>query len=140
MKTAIRNAAFALAAAAALTPAAARACELEPPGHVHLRVHAAPGLVNAEWSVRDGHDGRGTDWDRGGRDGGPGWERGRERHEARAAHARAELRAGYARLDEARARFYAHPHRRWEVRRFERWYGGERAALDARWQVLVASR
>lgn len=144
MKTAIRTAAFALAAAAALAPAAAHACELQPPGHVHVKVHAPPVAVNAEWNVREHHDGRGPDWDRDGRDGGRHWrEHGRDghwKHEARAAHERAELRAGYARLDAARARFYAHPHRRWEVRKFERWYARERAVLDARWQVLVAWR
>ena len=149
MKTAIRNAAFALAAAAALAPAAAHACELEPPGHVHVKVHAAPGVVNAQWSVREGHDGRGPDWDRGGRDGGPGWrddgarhDRGRHgwKHRAWAKHERAELRAAYAHLDDVRAHFYARPHRRWEVRKFERWYARERAALDARWNAVVAWR
>ncbi len=135
MKTAIRNAAFAIAAAA-LAPAAAHACELQPPGHVHVKVHAQPVLVHAEWNGRAGHDGRGPDWERGARDGGlQGWERGRW-----VEHQRAELRAAYARLDEARAHFYARPHRHWEVRKFERWYARERAELDARRQVLVAWR
>jgi hypothetical protein len=144
--TAIRNAAFALAATAALAPAAAHACELDRPRDaVHVEVHAVPGVVNAEWSFREDHDGRAPGWDRGGRDGGPGWRghEGRERqrrHEAWAAHERAELRAAYARLDGARADFYARPHLRRQVRSFERWYARERAALDARREVLVAWR
>ncbi|HYD39263.1 MAG TPA: hypothetical protein VEB43_00410 [Anaeromyxobacter sp.] len=145
MKTAIRTAAFAIAAAAALAPAAAHACELQPPGHVHVKVHAEPAVVNAEWNGRADHDGRGPDWERGGRDGGPGWRDHGGRHhdwEHRrwVKHQRMELRAAYARLDEARAHFYARPHRRWEIRKFERWYARERAELDARWQVLVAWR
>jgi hypothetical protein len=145
MKTAIRNAAFAIAAAAALAPAAAHACELQPPGHVHVKVHAPPVVMHAEWNGRADHDGRGPDWERGGRDGGPGW-RGHDgrtqgwEHRRWVKQQRAEVRAAYARLDEARAHFYARPHRRWEVRKFERWYARERAELDARWQVLVAWR
>ncbi len=127
--TAIRTAAFAIAAAAALAPAAAHACELHPRDAVHVKVHAAPGAMNAGWNAREGHHGRGHEWERGGRDG--GW---------RAAHERAELRAEYAQLDAVRARFHARPHPRAEVRRFEAWYARERAALDARWKVVVAWR
>jgi hypothetical protein len=75
-------------------------------------------------------------FDRGGHE---RWERQRRAH-WREAHWRAEerarLRADDARLDAARADFYASPHRPWEVRRFEAWYAGARAELDARWSRL----
>ena len=66
------------------------------------------------------------------------WREGREQREREVwrARERAELRAGYARLDDARADFYSVPHRRWRVERFEAWYGRERAELDARWARL----
>jgi hypothetical protein len=142
MKTAIRNAAFAIAAAASLAPAAVRACEPQPPQPaVRFDLHAGPGTVNAQWIDRADRDGRGADWDRGGRDGGR-WEREREWRERqeRMERERAELRADYARLDEARARFYASPHRPWRARQFEAWYADQRAALDARWQGVIAWR
>lgn len=50
---------------------------------------------------------------------------------------RARLRLEYARLDEARADFYARPGvRRGQVRKFERWYAAERAELDREWSAL----
>ncbi len=58
-----------------------------------------------------------------------GWWRARE-----IAHVREEIRG----LDQARAEFYAWPHRRWEVRRFERWYGERRAQLEHRIDELQA--
>jgi hypothetical protein len=56
----------------------------------------------------------------------------REREDWR-VRARVALRAEYDRLDQARADFYAVPHRPWRVRRFEAWYAQERASLDVRW-------
>ncbi len=50
---------------------------------------------------------------------------------------RARLRHEYARLDDARADFYARPGvRRGQVRRFERWYAAERSELDRQWSAL----
>ncbi len=71
-------------------------------------------------------------YEREGREGGwrhGGWWRARE-----IAHVREEIRD----LDQARAEFYARPHRRWELWRFERWYGERRVRLERRLDELQA--
>lgn len=61
----------------------------------------------------------------------------RQRHLSWREQERARLRHEYARLDDARADFYARPGvRRGQVRRFERWYAAERAELDRQWEAL----
>lgn len=131
---AIRRIALA-AAVAALAPAAARACEREQPKVVvraPLPVPAVSWTVAAHW----GDDGDRDDrrWRDGARH--DGWRRHAPGYWAWRARERAELRAAYARLDEARERFHAAPHRPWRVREFEAWYARERAELDARWARL----
>jgi hypothetical protein len=134
MKTLIRKAAIA-AALVTLAPAVASACEPEPPKaavsfgvRAHVPIPAPVVVVQTRLDAR--HELSDAD---------PGWrERAawRER-EARRVRERAALRAEYARLSDAREDFYAAPHRRWQVRRFEAWYAQERAALDARWQRVA---
>lgn len=126
-----RLAVAAALAAVPLAPAVASACEPEPPRVAvtwGARVHAPPPVVYTEWRDRDAAR---DAWRRG------AWEE-RERREWREREAwrereRVEIRAGYARLDLARADFYAVSHRPWRVHRFEAWCAQERAALDARW-------
>jgi hypothetical protein len=137
MKTTLRSTALAFAAAAVLAPAAAHACDNAPPPQpavrIELRAKAGPGVVRAGWTDRDDRYGRGDDrgtW----RDG----ERERRwRQRELLERQRAQLRGEYARLDQARADFYAFPHRPWRVRQFEAWYTHERAELDARWQLVA---
>jgi hypothetical protein len=109
-----------LAAAAVALTAAHAAFACEPPAPPRPGVH-----VDDRWDRRN--DGRGDRVDH------DGW---RWRHHAWRDQERARLRAEYARLDDARADFYARPHRGWRNHRFETWYAGARAELDLRWNRL----
>lgn len=72
----------------------------------------------------------------------PGWRDARdERFEQRRQEGwrfrqMIEVREERARLERARDRFYATPHRRYEIRRFEEWYATRRAVLDRRMDAL----
>src|SRR5512142_830964 len=145
---------FAKLAAAAVALAAAPAafpCDGPAPhGGVRVTVAAAPVPPPPAPLVRvdDRWDDDAHRWDRGDRrwDRDDRWRHDRDgdgwRRQAWRAEEQARLRAGYARLDDARRDFYARPHRGWEVRRFEGWYAHERAELDGRWSRLawVAAR
>lgn len=139
-----------IAAAATLAPAAALAHEPGPRPSIHAGVHvqlpavavvpparAVPPPTVIRVDDDDWRDGPGQErWRRGDawRDG-PAYGGWRHQHGwySWRARERMELRSEYARLDEARARFYAFPRSRWSVRRFEAWYAREHAELDARW-------
>ncbi len=135
------------AAVAGLAPAAAHACDLPRPAERAAFPSSGPAAVvrvDAPWrdedrgwregdrdrDWRDGDHDRDRRWRDGDREGWrprvPGWFAWRARE-------RAELRTEYARLDDARARFYAVPQPPWRVRRFEAWYAHEHAQLDVRW-------
>jgi hypothetical protein len=109
-----------LALAAALTaalPAAARPCDedVAAPAVIYPVPARAPVAYGREYG--DQYEGR--------------------RHVGWREQERARLRLEYARLDDARADFYARPGvRRGQVRRFERWYVAQRAELDRQWSTL----
>jgi hypothetical protein len=139
MKTLIAKLA---AATVALTAArAARACDPPKPSArpgLRLTLAAAAPVASPfpvlrvheeRWDRRDDDDRRDRRWEEGR---GERW-----RHEARQAEALDRLRAEHDRLDDARADFYARPHRREERRRFEAWYASARADLDLRWNRLT---
>jgi hypothetical protein len=118
MKTALRKILVtAVLAAAVPTAALARDCDHDGPAPL-----PAPAYSQGRDGWRD-HD---------------GWRH--ERHERRASwreQERARIRAEYARLDDARADFYARPGRNpWRAERFERWYAAERAELDRQWNAI----
>jgi len=136
MKTLARKIALA-AAVAAMAPAAARAGEQPQPVRRMLVEPAA--MIGVDARPGEG-DRSGPGWRedrdregwRGDRDG-DRWRRREPGWTAWRARERAQLRVEYARLDEARQRFYAWPHRPWRVRQFEAWYAHEHAELEARW-------
>ena len=142
------------AAAVALTAfRAARACEPAAPHPAGVGARMtftaplpAPALtvqrvdLDERWQRHDhGAAWDGDDHDRDGRQDHERWERERRAHlrdERWRTVERERLRAEYARLEDARADFYARPHRAWDVRHFEAWYAGARAELDARWSRM----
>lgn len=117
MKKIVSKLALAAALAAAV-PAAARA---EPCDDHDRRAPAPAVYVPAQTVYTPAGQWRGHD---------------RPRHDGWRAQEQARLRIEFARLDEARDRFYAVHHRRGEVRRFERWYGERRAELERRWSEV----
>lgn len=122
MKTLVKLA-FAAAILAAAPSARARDCDAHRAAPVY-----APADRDGSSGWRDGEHER---W----RDDHDGWRHRRDHWREREV---AELRSRFAALDRARADFYARPgHRRGEVRRFERWYASERAALERRWDELT---
>jgi hypothetical protein len=121
MKKLVSKLALAAALASAV-PALAHACDDD-------RRPAPPFARGAAMSDRDGP--YAPDW--------------RDSRDERLEHRRQEgwrfrrmieVREERARLERARDRFYATPHRRYEIRQFEEWYGTRRADLDRRMDAL----
>ncbi|BDG03986.1 hypothetical protein [Anaeromyxobacter oryzae] len=127
MKTALRNLVVTAAVAAAVPTAVfARPCDEDRAAAVPAPVEYAQ--YGGAWQGREGWRDRDDRWRH---------ER-NERREAWREQERARIRGEYARLDQARADFYAAPWRRnpWRAERFERWYASQRAELDRQWNAL----